>query len=677
MRAGSGPASTTTARPGPVASTSPSPWPTSQATNPQPGSGQVRTWVGTAAPTREHHDTDRQQRASPGLVAQPRAGDDEGDRHQRPAGRHRHRTGPGHRRQRRVRRGAGHPGDGEGRQGGQPAQPAGHRSSRRRRPAPCATPSTVAGATNGAASEVREDADHRDRALQQHDHRRAHQLGRNGDREGRSPTADPRRQHAGRSPLPTVRRRAAGPASPGSTARSRRSGPATGPRRAARARPPTGRAGRPRRREVLRPSSPTAPIAAARTTLGSGRTRTTNAERGARPRAAVASDVAGPAARRGRGRRPARWRRCCPHTADRWVMPVTSIASSRSCGVREVSPMTSAGQQPSRVGRQPVGRLGEAIPDDVGCPRHPAGLGQERRRSARSRGRRRRRRRRPEVAPAGRWPRPATAMTARARTGRRTRAPARRPRCGRLDRRPARRPAVAPRPPRSPDGRAVGRRRAGRDATTPRPPRPSLAGRPGRGSVRRPECPSRRPTRRAPTPWRARPASTSRARRLRHRAGRRRASGNNSASPGGAMPHARRRVGLASAERRQATARCARHDQCATASTRPRARAGPSRSRPPPTRRPGRARGDAGPSPSSPRRRAFGRAGRPTPRTAAHQTLTFGRICSSSLSPMPLTSPSSSTEANRPCCCAPVEDALRENGADAGQRVQCREASPC
>ena len=35
---------------------------------------------------------------------------------------------------------------------------------------------------------------------------------------------------------------------------------------------------------------------------------------------------------------------------------------------------------------------------------------------------------------------------------------------------------------------------------------------------------------------------------------------------------------------------------------------------------------------------------------AGHQTLTFGRSCSSSLSPIPLTSPSSSTEENRPCC---------------------------
>ena len=54
-----------------------------------------------------------------------------------------------------------------------------------------------------------------------------------------------------------------------------------------------------------------------------------------------------------------------------------------------------------------------------------------------------------------------------------------------------------------------------------------------------------------------------------------------------------------------------------------------------------------------------------TPRTATHQTLTFGRICSSSLSPMPLTSPSSSTEANRPCwlasrgCVAPERDPRR------------------
>ena len=50
MRAGSGPTSTTTARPGPVASTSPSPWPDVTGDEPPPGSGQVTTWVGTAAP---------------------------------------------------------------------------------------------------------------------------------------------------------------------------------------------------------------------------------------------------------------------------------------------------------------------------------------------------------------------------------------------------------------------------------------------------------------------------------------------------------------------------------------------------------------------------------------------------------------------------------------------------
>ena len=105
-------------------------------------------------------------------------------------------------------------------------------------------------------------------------------------------------------------------------------------------------AGMPARRlEVLRPSSPTAPIAAARTTLGSGRTRTTN------PSSSTAAS--GGRQRRRSPRRPANPSAAArtiatlePLTADRWVIPVTSMASSRSGGVREVSPMTSPGRRP-------------------------------------------------------------------------------------------------------------------------------------------------------------------------------------------------------------------------------------------------------------------------------------------------------------------------------------------
>ena len=97
-----------------------------------------------------------------------------------------------------------------------------------------------------------------------------------------------------------------------------------------RTRTATDKAGMPvRRRDVLRPRRPTAPIAAARTTLGSGRTRITNASSSAA--------ASGGRQRRRSPRRPARPRAAAstmatllPLTAERWVIPVTSIASSRS-----------------------------------------------------------------------------------------------------------------------------------------------------------------------------------------------------------------------------------------------------------------------------------------------------------------------------------------------------------
>ena len=113
-----------------------------------------------------------------------------------------------------------------------------------------------------------------------------------------------------------------------------------------RTRTATESAGMPARRlDVLRPSNPTPPIAAARTTLGSGRTSTTNPSR--------STAASGGRQRRRTPRRPANPRAAArtiatlePLTADRWVIPVTSMASSRSAGVREVSPMTSPGRRP-------------------------------------------------------------------------------------------------------------------------------------------------------------------------------------------------------------------------------------------------------------------------------------------------------------------------------------------
>ena len=116
------------------------------------------------------------------------------------------------------------------------------------------------------------------------------------------------------------------------------------------------RAGRPaeaRARENA--STPTVPIAAARMTLGSGRAMTMKTTMTARPtnmrdrrRIGVWTTTAMTAVRR--------MARLLPLTADRWDMPVASMASLSSSGVRVVSPTTSAGTS----ARASVGRSSTA-----------------------------------------------------------------------------------------------------------------------------------------------------------------------------------------------------------------------------------------------------------------------------------------------------------------------------
>ncbi len=88
-----------------------------------------------------------------------------------------------------------------------------------------------------------------------------------------------------------------------------------------------------------------APMTDARTTLGSGRARTTKPARARRARAGRArrGTPSSPATPRTRPRTTAT---LAPLTADRWVIPVASMASVRSPGVRLVSPMTSPGRRP-------------------------------------------------------------------------------------------------------------------------------------------------------------------------------------------------------------------------------------------------------------------------------------------------------------------------------------------
>ena len=99
------------------------------------------------------------------------------------------------------------------------------------------------------------------------------------------------------------------------------------------------------RRDRLRPSSPMAPIAAARTTLGSGRASTT--------KPASASPASTGRSRRGSPRTapsprtiPTTTATFEPLTAVRCVIPVARIAAVRSSGVRLVSPMTRPGSRP-------------------------------------------------------------------------------------------------------------------------------------------------------------------------------------------------------------------------------------------------------------------------------------------------------------------------------------------
>ena len=99
------------------------------------------------------------------------------------------------------------------------------------------------------------------------------------------------------------------------------------------------------RRERLRPRSPIAPMAAARTTLGSGRARTTNPARATRARTGRAR-LGTPSSTHRARTSPVTTATLLPLTAVRCVIPVARIASVRSAGVRLVSPMTRPGSNP-------------------------------------------------------------------------------------------------------------------------------------------------------------------------------------------------------------------------------------------------------------------------------------------------------------------------------------------
>ena len=98
-------------------------------------------------------------------------------------------------------------------------------------------------------------------------------------------------------------------------------------------------------RDRLWPTMAMAPMAAARTTLGSGRARTTNPASAASA-STGRSALGTPRIVHSPRTRPRTTATLAPLTADRWVSPVVSIASVRSGGVRLVSPMTRPGRRP-------------------------------------------------------------------------------------------------------------------------------------------------------------------------------------------------------------------------------------------------------------------------------------------------------------------------------------------
>ena len=339
---GSGPASTTTASPGPTGSTTASPWPTSQATSTAPAGGQPGREPPHRGGTRPRPPsaatrTTRRQAGQRGHQDQADRDHGQGDRATDP-GR------PGHRPGRHTGTGVGHRDEPAGRPGGEPGQQRGQRQAtvERRRPPPRRAGWPARSRARPAGSPARPPGSPHPR--------------------GQRP---PVRRRPGRRP----RRRAPRPA-PDGTPRSRRRSRHRG---ASRTRPPVAstdranpastasagsitqpgdrrdrerRRGRPWSARVARASRPTAPMAAARTTLGDGRARIT------KPARASQADHRGEhTGRRGtNGRRssttPSTMATFAPLTATRWVMPVARKSSSTPASRRLVSPMTSPGSRP-------------------------------------------------------------------------------------------------------------------------------------------------------------------------------------------------------------------------------------------------------------------------------------------------------------------------------------------
>ena len=228
------------------------------------------------------------------------------------------------------------PGDAPAGQRCRPAGPAGPTPGRR---APPSSPRTVAGPDDGRDDQVGGDGHQADLAGDRRDQRRARQLGRRRHRDG---LGEPPRQPA-RQCVPPRRRDQQDAC--GREHRERE------PRRARQARvdeqqPDHGRRrGRGRRGAGRRRPSPTratAPMAAARSTLGSVRASSTKPTIPATP-TTPSQRPRTPTQRATTSRNPTTRVRFVPETAVRWVSPVVRKSSTSPGGIPASSPSTRAG----------------------------------------------------------------------------------------------------------------------------------------------------------------------------------------------------------------------------------------------------------------------------------------------------------------------------------------------
>ena len=331
---GSGPVSTTSARPSPALSTRLSPCPTSHATSTQPSGGQPGLGSGlsttSAIATTQHAVRPRLARTQPDH--QP-ASTHSSTRTSSASGRAAHSTDAVGSRARCTPTSTIQA----------PLRPPSRPSSAptggtRRYTSPPSSPSTVAGATAGAAAMLATTATRltspdkpATTGVQASCAARGTATASAAQRGSHRPS---RSRNAGaRNRIPAVastdRAKPGDTTSHGSTSSS--TTVATPRARAPRARP-------------WRPSdsSATEPIAAARTTLGSGRASTTNPTTPSTP-TAVRPRARTPSPRATRSRNPTTSVRFVPDTAVRWVSPQVRNASTTSGDMRRSSPTTSAG----------------------------------------------------------------------------------------------------------------------------------------------------------------------------------------------------------------------------------------------------------------------------------------------------------------------------------------------